>query len=243
MTLTGRIDRIDTCDDGDVTYVKIVDYKTGGTVFDPSLVYYGLQLQLVMYMNAAMEILRKEGKHPQPGGLFYFRVQDPILPDHGETDEELAGVRLKKMTGSGVVSTDEAVLDALDRDLKAAGRSDVIPVSRTKKGAFGSRSAVLDDSGFQVLGRYAAFRVQKAGAAMMRGAAEMNPYAYGQRTACTWCPFRSACGFEQRIPGCTYRMLAKMDTKLALAKMEETMTADESGKTPGEEKEDGNPVD
>lgn len=243
MTLTGRIDRIDTCDDGDVTYVKIVDYKTGGTVFDPSLVYYGLQLQLVMYMNAAMEILRKEGKHPQPGGLFYFRVQDPILPDHGETDEELAGVRLKKMTGSGVVSTDEAVLDALDRDLRAAGRSDVIPVSRTKKGAFGSRSAVLDDSGFQVLGRYAAFRVQKAGAAMMRGAAEMNPYAYGQRTACTWCPFRSACGFEQRIPGCTYRMLAKMDTKLAIAKMEETMTADESGKTPGEEKEDGNPVD
>ena len=244
LTLTGRIDRIDTCDDGDVTYVKIVDYKTGGTVFDPTLIYYGLQLQLVVYMNAALEILRKDGKHPMPGGMFYFRVQDPILPDHGETDEELAGIRLKKMIGSGVVSSDETVLDALDGHLKTTGRSDVIPVSRTKKGTFGARSGVLDDEGFQTLGRYASYRVRRAAAEMMQGRADMNPYAYGQITACTWCPFRSACGFEQRIPGCTYRLLVKMDTKQVLQKMTETLTAaTERIGTEKEDKRDGSQVD
>lgn len=30
----GKIDRIDTCEDGDKVYVKVLDYKTGSKAFD-----------------------------------------------------------------------------------------------------------------------------------------------------------------------------------------------------------------
>ena len=88
----GKIDRVDTCVDKDEVYVKIVDYKTGMTAFDISALYYGLQLQLMVYMDAAVELTRK--KYPQkeviPSGVFYYRIQDPLVAktrDRKELDE------------------------------------------------------------------------------------------------------------------------------------------------------------
>ena len=69
--LRGRIDRIDLCEDGDRLYLKIIDYKTGKTKFDLTDIYYGLQLQLVVYMDAAMEKIGREypDKTVVPAGL------------------------------------------------------------------------------------------------------------------------------------------------------------------------------
>ena len=64
---SGKIDRIDTCEDEDRVYVKVTDYKTGLKSFDITAFYHGLQIQLPVYLNAAMEI--EEKKHPGPGDL------------------------------------------------------------------------------------------------------------------------------------------------------------------------------
>lgn len=53
VNLRGRIDRMDVFEDEDKIYVKIMDYKSGSTSFDLALLYHGLQLQLVVYMDAA----------------------------------------------------------------------------------------------------------------------------------------------------------------------------------------------
>lgn len=55
MKLLGRIDRVDTVESEGKIFVKIVDYKSGNKKFDIAALYYGLQLQLVLYMNAAVE--------------------------------------------------------------------------------------------------------------------------------------------------------------------------------------------
>ena len=52
LQLRGRIDREDVCEDGDKLYVKIIDYKSGSTSFDLAALYHGLQLQLVVYLDA-----------------------------------------------------------------------------------------------------------------------------------------------------------------------------------------------
>lgn len=62
MHLKGRIDRVDTYEADGKLYVKVIDYKSGNTSFDLLALYHGLQLQLVVYLNAAVEVLRK--KHP-----------------------------------------------------------------------------------------------------------------------------------------------------------------------------------
>ena len=61
--------------------MKIIDYKSGNTTFDLVGVYYGLQLQLVVYMDAAMEA--EKNKHPdcqiEPAGIFYYNIKDPMI--------------------------------------------------------------------------------------------------------------------------------------------------------------------
>lgn len=51
LKLRGRIDRVDTCEDGEHVYVKVIDYKSGNTSFQLLSLYHGLQLQLVIYLN------------------------------------------------------------------------------------------------------------------------------------------------------------------------------------------------
>ena len=58
----GKIDRIDICETEDQIYVKVMDYKTGSKAFDVVALYHGLQLQLMIYMDAAVEFQKK--RHP-----------------------------------------------------------------------------------------------------------------------------------------------------------------------------------
>ena len=81
IRLQGRIDRVDTARTDEAVYVKIVDYKSGMTEFNPVSLYYGLQLQLVVYLNAALEMEEKQERQRKviPAGIFYYHMQDPVL--------------------------------------------------------------------------------------------------------------------------------------------------------------------
>lgn len=71
----GKIDRVDVCETEEQVYVKVMDYKTGSKAFDIVALYHGLQLQLMIYMDAAIEFQKK--RHPEkevvPAGVFYYR--------------------------------------------------------------------------------------------------------------------------------------------------------------------------
>ena len=77
MRLRGRIDRVDTYETDDKVYVKIIDYKSGNTTFSLLNFYYGLQLQLVVYMNAALELTKKKykGKDTELQVFFIITLQ------------------------------------------------------------------------------------------------------------------------------------------------------------------------
>ena len=63
----GKALLMDLCRDEDHVYVKIIDYKSGTTSFDLAALFYGLQLQLVVYMDAAVEM--EERRHPDKAYL------------------------------------------------------------------------------------------------------------------------------------------------------------------------------
>ncbi|MDZ4907428.1 PD-(D/E)XK nuclease family protein, partial [Clostridium perfringens] len=73
--LVGRVDRIDTLDLDGNTYIKIVDYKSCAKKFNLTEVYYGLQIQLLVYLDALI-IKSKYILHKQamPGAILYFRI-------------------------------------------------------------------------------------------------------------------------------------------------------------------------
>ncbi|MCI5700512.1 MAG: exodeoxyribonuclease V subunit gamma [Lachnospiraceae bacterium] len=119
MKIRGRIDRLDTYDDGKNIYVKVIDYKSGSTGFDLVAVYYGLQLQLVLYMNAALEYMNHRGKDAQPAGIFYYNVKDPVEEwKDKETEEELRERILNDLKLNGLVQADRNIIEHLDRTLR-----------------------------------------------------------------------------------------------------------------------------
>ncbi|MFR3811304.1 MAG: PD-(D/E)XK nuclease family protein [Ruminococcus callidus] len=73
VKLIGKIDRVDICQDGDQQWVRVVDYKTNGKIFELGNLLYGLDMQMLIYL---FSILSEERRCPMPSRLVYciFRL-------------------------------------------------------------------------------------------------------------------------------------------------------------------------
>ncbi len=222
IKLRGRIDRIDTYQaDGNV-YVKVIDYKSGNKKFDLAAFYYGLQLQLVVYMNAAVEMEKKKypGKRIVPAALLYYHVADPMIQSEGEMSQEELEAQLKReLRMTGLVSKNDAVITYLDHEF--TDKSDTVPLERKKDGSLSVKSSVISEEDLEELSRYVNWKVREIGSGILEGRAEANPCRQGGDSACDYCSFRSVCGFDERIPGYHYRQLDGMDEEEVMEKVRE----------------------
>lgn len=224
MRLQGRIDRIDVVEDEEHVYVKVIDYKSGNRHFDLAALYYGLQLQLVVYMNAALEIEAKKhpGKEAVPAALLYYHIDDPTVETPVElTEEEINEQIAKQLRMNGIVSSEPGIAERLDGEM--GDKSDVIPVERKKDGSFSARSSVLSREDLKTVSDYVSKKVAGIGREILDGVISLNPYEMGSEEACTWCVYRKVCGFEPSMPGCEKRKLGDMDSAEALEKMREEL--------------------
>lgn len=226
MHLQGRIDRIDVSEDAEHVYVKVIDYKSGNKKFDLAALYYGLQLQLVVYMNAAMEL--ESRKHPDkeivPAALLYYHIDDPTIETPVElTQEQINEEILTKLRMNGVVNSDPAVVERLDRFLQ--DKSKVIPVEKKKDGSFSARSGVLSREELRVVSSYVDTKIREIGREILDGKIAANPYEKGNEEACTYCAYKKVCGFDGSIPGYEKRQLEDLDKQTLMQRMQETMEA------------------
>ncbi|MCD8096519.1 MAG: helicase-exonuclease AddAB subunit AddB [Lachnospiraceae bacterium] len=208
MRLRGRIDRLDVCRrDGEV-FVRVIDYKSGGTRFDLTSVYYGLQLQLAVYLNAALELeSRNGGGKARPAGMFYYHIEDPLLDYLDEEDP--ARRLLKELAWNGIVNDDREVLLLQDRGAQAG--SDVLPVKFKKDGGYTAASSVADEEQLLALSRHASAKLKDYGERILRGEVSLAPYELRQEDACRFCAYHSVCGFDRRLPGCEKRRLEPLE--------------------------------
>ena len=226
MHLQGRIDRIDVSEDAEHVYVKVIDYKSGNKKFDLAALYYGLQLQLVVYMNAAMEL--ESRKHPDkeivPAALLYYHIDDPTIETPVElTQEQINEEILTKLRMNGVVNSDPAVVERLDRFLQ--DKSKVIPVEKKKDGSFSARSGILSREELQVVSAYVDTKIRQIGREILDGKIAANPYEKGNEEACTYCAYKKVCGFDGSIPGYEKRQLEDLDQQTLMQRMQETTEA------------------
>ena len=226
MHLQGRIDRIDVSEDAEHVYVKVIDYKSGNRKFDLAALYYGLQLQLVVYMNAAMEM--ESRKHPDkeivPAALLYYHIDDPTIETPVElTDEQINEQILAKLRMNGVVNSDSEVVERLDRYMQ--DKSVVIPVEKKKDGSFSARSGVLSREEMQLISSYVDAKIRSIGREILDGKIAANPYEKGNEEACTYCAYKKVCGFDGSIPGYEKRQLEDLDKQALMQRMQETVEA------------------
>lgn len=224
MHLQGRIDRIDVSEDAEHVYVKVIDYKSGNRKFDLAALYYGLQLQLVVYMNAAMEM--ESRKHPDkeivPAALLYYHIDDPTIETPVElTDEQINEQVLAKLRMNGVVNSDPGVVERLDRYMQ--DKSVVIPVEKKKDGSFSARSGVLSREEMQLISSYVDAKIRSIGREILDGKIAANPYEKGNEEACTYCAYKKVCGFDGSIPGYEKRQLEDLDKQALMQRMQKTV--------------------
>ena len=237
---SGKIDRIDTCKTDDAVYVKVTDYKTGMKSFDITALYHGLQMQLPIYLNAALSVEEKAypGKKIVPAGIFYYRIQDPVVPDQ-DSSEDVEKSILKELKLDGLINGDETVIPHLERDL--SGSSILFPMGRNKDGSLSKSSRALPKEAFETVLEYAREKERSLKEEMYDGEVQARPYEMGDSTGCDYCPYKDICGFDLRLEGCAYRRLEKMSMEEAVAAMEHAAGSgkeqeNERSKGPGEEK-------
>ena len=185
MRLKGRIDRIDTRKEGDQIYVKVIDYKSGNREFQLLSLYHGLQLQLVVYLNSAVELVKR--KYPKkeviPGGMYYYHLDDPVVEGNSaSTDAEIQEKILEELKLKGV-----------------AGEGEDLSVSKKSKKAGAEE--------FQILSRYVNHKIRDIGRKIFDGEIGARPYQLGDSTGCDYCPYHGVCGFDPSSPGWNYRKL------------------------------------
>ncbi len=223
LHLIGRIDRVDTCRKDDKIYVKVIDYKSGTRKFDLAALYYGLQLQLVVYMNAAMEVQKKKNPdtHVIPAAMLYYHVSDPLVEtDKGNPDAKAIEAEImEKLKMTGMVSDDEEIIRLLDSEFE--GKSSIIPVSKKSDGSYAQNSSILSNDDFDKVSDFVSHKIKELGTDMLDGSIGLNPYEQDGASACTYCAYSSVCGFDKRLGSRLVRHLESMSQEAALERIKE----------------------
>lgn len=202
LILSGKIDRVDLLDIQGNRYAKIIDYKSGSKTFSFQDIYYGLQLQLLIYLDAYLKHYEKTSTPLKPGGVFYFRITDPNISLNQEMSaEEIENALYQKMQMSGLILEDDAVIQGIDHifteDIKGKN-SAIVPVGYTKKGEPSTMAFLADETQYDTLLSFVVNRAAELGNSIQKGSIVPSPYRKGNQIPCSYCRFQSICRYDYK---------------------------------------------
>ena len=218
LVMHGRIDRTDRCEDDSQIALRVIDYKSGENKLDPTKVYYGIQLQLLVYMNAVCDQAGagEKVKAVVPAGVFYYHIDDPLIET--KRSDELMGaekipegelMKALKMEGLAVGDeTDDSLIRMMD--MSPDEPPAIMPVAYNKDGISLKRSSIISPDDFAWLSVFVKKRQKRLADRIFKGDIAVDPYIYGTDSPCTYCGFKAVCRFEPGSRGYGYRRLRKV---------------------------------
>ena len=191
VPVQGRIDRIDRWNDQDETWLRVIDYKSGLSELNLSRLYFGLQLQLIIYLAAA---LGRGENHP--AGAFYFKVADPVVESESRDPEAVEGERVKELRLSGLYINDQAVLKAM-----SPGVDKIVNLTLKSDGTPQSSASMLDEDGFALLIRYAIEAAARMTDEIAAGKTGIDPKKMSGFCSCDKCDWKNVCQQDPLLGG------------------------------------------
>ncbi|RNC29814.1 MAG: ATP-dependent helicase/deoxyribonuclease subunit B [Candidatus Dichloromethanomonas elyunquensis] len=205
INLVGRIDRIDALKTEKGTYLRVVDYKSGAKEFKLADVFYGIQIQLITYLDALENRESGLGDPILPGGVLYFRIDDPVIRGNRKLDkEEIERAIMKELRMKGLLLADVRLIKEMDNTID--GPSLIIP-ARVNKGDVLGRSSAATLEQFSILRTYVRKLLMDLCDEIMRGNVSIKPYKKKKMTSCTYCGYSAVCQFDTAMKENTYRFL------------------------------------
>ena len=195
LLLTGVADRIDGFEKDGKLYLRVVDYKTGKKVFSLSDVWYGLGLQMLLYLFA----LERSGaaryrKEVVPAGVLYVPARDVLVSAPCPlSDEEVRAEKTKALRRSGLLLDDPDILRAMEH-----GEAPCYLPLRCKDGAYVG-DALVSAGQLGELSRHIDETLRDMAKELRAGSVEADPWYRSQTdTACRFCDYAAACHFNEK---------------------------------------------
>lgn len=189
--LRGSVDRADVWHSGEQTFVRVVDYKTGKKSFEYSHVFYGLGLQMLLYLFALEKTGASLLNEPlKPAGVLYFPARiERVTVDDRLNEKKAEEKRRKAQKRSGLLLDSAPVLQAME---PCAEEPEYLPYGCDKEGA---RIGDLASEEQLALLEHFVFRTVAALADdLYCGEIAPNPYFFDQSdNACRFCPYQTVC--------------------------------------------------
>jgi ATP-dependent helicase/nuclease subunit B len=208
--IRGIVDRVDLFQDEEGNkLVKVIDYKSGNKHFDTALFKQGISMQLIVYMGAMLDSVKKS----VPAGVFYFRFNDPIVEgddlvkfdtekNKNIYDDDKIEVSIEnEMKMQGLVNSDSNIINAVERGAgyneKGKLKAGTFNVKTDLKGGKDiSGEGVLSTDEFISLVDFSKDKMNQFNKEIDQGIIHRNPYKYAGGYACEYCEFASVCRIE-----------------------------------------------
>ncbi len=208
--IRGQIDRIDTYENGEGVWLRVVDNKSRGKKPDPAKMEDGEQLQLMIYLKAAADSM----PGTRPAGAMFFPIEDKEVSTDEDNPEKIENDRISEVRMKGLVTAEEDLIRAMDRDVhpfsvdKVFNKDGTISKSASwaveEKTLSGLMDAAVEKAG-ELCGR-----MRDGDIAAMPGEDSLGP-------VCRYCDYKAICrngGRETRKlnTGITYQDIAGKNT-------------------------------
>ena len=191
IVLRGRIDRADEYtaklpDGSEGKFVRIVDYKSSDKTLSLSDVYYGVQLQLFVYLSTLCD------NGYSPAGILYCNLSDPIVSiSHDATEDEILKKRFDTRRMDGIVLSEHGMLDHM-------GGKEILKTNKTATA-----------KNFNSMFRHLEKVITKTAQNIYSGKFPIKC----TEDACTWCEYAQLCRFDSAFSGCNSEAFPKLETE------------------------------
>ncbi len=195
IAVCGSVDRVDIMQRADITYLRIIDYKTGTKQFKLSDILYGINLQMLLYLHSIEASGGDKYGEIVPAGILYMPATVPyISSDSLKSIDKLPDELNKKLKMNGLLLKDTEIIHGMDKTDVAT----YIPV-KIKAGEPVSSTSLATLAEFGKIFKKVDMLIAEMGENIYNGNIEAKPLK-GGHDSCEYCPYDSVCAYRQSNP-------------------------------------------
>ena len=191
VRVVGTVDRVDAMTLGETTYLRVVDYKTGGKNFALKEVYCGLDCQMLIYLFTLERNAGGLFPGAQAAGIEYL-LADPAPESitRAEADAQ-DGSPLPTYPMNGLLLDNESVYRAMDT--RATGEFAPISFSAKTGKPLNAKNSLADREKLDRIRAHLDTLLTAMADNLYGGKVDALPLG-GAKSPCLYCDFRAVCG-------------------------------------------------
>jgi len=212
LYLDGKIDRLDIAKLGGDKIAIVFDYKRKDKTFSWAKLYYGLDMQLPIYMLAVRSASNPQCKVQNVAGAFYMPVE--VTPTRTVLEE------LQEKTESFAYKAKGIFNGEFFQQLDSSNSNKFYNFFVTKKGdqyGYDNISGALRPADFEKILKFTERKIVLLAEEILSGRIDVKPYRLSGKSPCSYCKYKSVCRFDWQIND--YNFLESLNKLQSLEKM------------------------